>query len=134
MNMEDNEAMGGEGRIQTQSVTIWKEDGILFCKYIKGLHVTLEIAKQSVETRFSLQKGEICRLLVDMRGIKSVTREAREYLGTVGASRMKAGALIVGSFLNSSIGNVFLLFEKPPVPVKLFRNREKAVEWLKSYA
>ena len=95
--------------------------------------MTLDVAKACVESRIFYSGNKPFPLLVDMRGIKSVTRDARLYMSTVGATLVKGAALITGSAVNRTIGNIFLKIDRPPVPLKLFTSEEKAREWLKQF-
>ena len=79
-------------------------------------------------------KSKRYHLLVDMKGLKSSTGAARKYLATTGATLVTAGALLTGSVLNKTIGNLFLKIDMPPVPTKLFTNEEKAKLWLRQFA
>jgi hypothetical protein len=114
-------------------VTMWMEENILCARYADNLHMTLEIAKSCVGARVFFSKGESYALLIDMKGIKSVTPEARTYMASFGTLMVKAGALITGSALNKTLGNIFLAIDKPPVPTKLFTSEEKAREWLQQF-
>ena len=105
--------------METPYFKMRREGDIICCEYTDNLHLTLEIAKGP--------------LLVDMRGIRSVTKEARTYMASVGSMLVKAGALIIGSVINRTIGNVFLAIDKPLVVVKLFTDEAKAREWLQKY-
>jgi hypothetical protein len=120
-------------KLVTPYITMWFQDGILFGRYTEGLDVSLEIAKELVEARILYSEGNSYPMLIDMKGIKSATPQAREYLATIGATHVKAGALIVGSQMNMAIGNIFLMIDKPLVPTKLFTNEDRAIEWLKLY-
>lgn len=119
-----------EDQLVTTYVNLRLEDDIMYCTYANNLHVSLEVAKAVVESRIYFSKGKDYLLLIDMRGIKSSTKEARRYLATIGATLVKAGALITGSPLNRALGNIFLKIEKPLVPAKLFTCKEKAKSWL----
>jgi hypothetical protein len=118
--------------METPYITMWIKDGIMYCKYANGIHVSLDVAKTIVEARIYFSKGKSYQLLIDMRGIKSTTKEARRYLATIGATLVMAGALITGSPLNRALGNIFLTIDKPSVPTKLFTSETKALEWLNS--
>jgi hypothetical protein len=120
-------------KLENPYVTMWLEGEILCCKYASNLHVSLDVAKSVVEGRIFFSEGKSYPLLVDMSGIKSTTREAREYLATIGSTLAKAAALITGSSFNRMLGNVFLTIDKPAVPTRLFTNEEKAKEWLKEF-
>ena len=114
-------------------VTMWIDGPIMYCKYVDDLHVSLDIAKTCVEGRIFFSKGKSFPLIIDMTGIKSTTREARQYMASIGATLVTAGALITRSAVSRTIGNIFLKIDKPPVPVKLFTSQVKAREWLMQY-
>ena len=116
--------------LETPYASFWMEGDLLCCKYANDIHLSLDIAKTLVESRIFFSKGNSYALLIDMRGIKSTTREARRYLATVGATLVKAGALNTGSPMNRTLGNIFLKIDKPEVPLKLFTDEGKARQWL----
>lgn len=120
-------------RMETPYMTMWMEDDFICCKYNNDLHVTLEVAKACVEIRLYFSRGKKYPLLIDMTGIKSSTQDARVYLASVGTTLVKAGALIVGSAISKALGTMFLTVDKPPIPCRLFTNREKAKLWLMNY-
>lgn len=119
--------------LENPYVTMWMDGELICARYVKDLHVTLDIAKSCVGARLFFSKGKSYAMLIDMRGIKSVTTEARKYMATVGSLHVKAGALITGSSLNRTLGNIFLTIDKPPVPTKLFTDEQKARQWLQQY-
>jgi hypothetical protein len=121
-------------KFESPYVTMSLEDGIISCRYVPDLHLTLEIARACVEARIFFTKGKGYPVLVDMRGIASSTGAARKYMATVGAAQVTAGALITGSPVNKAIGNLFLKIDLPPVPTKLFTSEEKARLWLRQFA
>jgi hypothetical protein len=121
-------------KVETPYISMWMdEEGFICCQYAKDLHLSLEAAISIVESRIFFAKGNSYPLLIDMRGIKSTTKKAREYMATIGATLVKAGALITGSAVNKTIGNIFLSIDKPLVPTKLFTNEESARQWLREY-
>lgn len=122
-----------ESRFSLPYLSMWMEGEILCGEYTKDLHLSLEVAKACVEARLFFSKGKMSVLLVDMRGIKSTTRDARQYMATIGATLVKACALITGSGFNRTLGNIFLTIDKPAVPTKLFTDKEKAKAWLQQY-
>ena len=123
-----------EEKVNTPYISLWMdEEGFLCCQYAENLHLSLEVAVSIVESRIFFAKGNTYPLLIDMRGIKSTTKKAREYMATIGATLVKAGALITGSALNRTLGNIFLTIDKPLVPTKLFTNEVNARQWLKQY-
>jgi hypothetical protein len=119
--------------METPYITIWREGNVLCCRYADNLHLSIEIARTIVENRIFYSKGQSYPVLVDMRGIKSTTREARSYMATVGATLVTAGALITGSYLNRALGNLFLTIDKPPIPTRLFNSEASARKWLEQF-
>lgn len=120
-------------RYESSYITMWMQDGILCARYAPDLHVSIDVARIVVEARIFFSKGQSYPLWVDMKGIKSTTREARTYLASVGATLVTAAALITGSPVNRTIGNIFLKIDKPPVPLKLFTDEQKAMEWVRGF-
>jgi hypothetical protein len=114
-------------------VIMWMENNLICAQYANDLDMTLDVAKSCVDARLTFSQGKSYPLLVDMRGIKSVTPEARKYMASIGAILVKAGALITGSPLNRTIGNIFLAIDRPPVPLKLFTDEQKARQWLEKF-
>ena len=120
--------------VDTPFMSMWKDDsGLLCARYINDLHLSLDVAIAVVESRIYFARGRAYPILVDMRGIKSTTKEARQYMATVGATLVTAGALITGSAVNRTLGNIFLILDKPLVPLKLFTDEVQARKWLKQF-
>lgn len=120
-------------KFETPYITFWMDQGFLCCRYADDLHLSHEVAVFVVESRIFFAKGEGYPLLIDIRGIKSTTRKARQHMATIGATLVKGAALITGSAINRTLGNIFLKIDRPPVPIKLFTNEASAREWLKQY-
>jgi hypothetical protein len=120
-------------KMETQYVKLWIEDGILHGQFAKDMNMNLEIAKQCVETRVNFTQHTSYPFLIDLRNVKTINKEAREYLGEEGSIYIKAGALLINSFLTKTLGNFFLAINTPKAPTKLFDNETKAIEWLKQF-
>lgn len=114
----------------TPYMNMWWEGNILRCTFADKLELTLEKASFCVQKRIAFSEGIDRLCLIDMRGLKSVTKDAREYLADEGSKCITAGALLIGSALTRTIGNIFLSLNKPPVPTKLFTDVQEAKEWL----
>lgn len=94
----------------------------------KALTIDLAMMKGHIED--SLQAyGRGCWYLSDINLLKSTKREARDYLAK---NAIAAGAAILtNSPISKMVGNLFLKFNKPEFPTKLFTDREKALAWIK---
>ena len=138
MNTEENKIQTNispseAGEYSTPYISLRIEDGILFGTWADNTHVNLEVAKECVKARLKFQNSISYPALIDMRGVKSASKEAREYMANEGAQLITAGALLIDSLLTRTIGNIFLTINKPPVPSKLFTEEQKAIEWLKQF-
>jgi len=92
--------------------------------------VTIDLAMMKGHIEDSLQAyGRGCWYLSDISLLKSTKRDARDYLAK---NSIAAGAAILtNSPISKMVGNLFLKFNKPEFPSKLFTDREKALLWIK---
>lgn len=110
------------------------EDGIVRTKVKKGAEVSLEFARENSNAVNSLYNGKKFPLLIDARGIKSMSRDARNQFSTKGRETYAlAFGIVVASPISRVIGNFFMSISKPPIPTKLFENELEAEKWLKPY-
>ena len=71
---------------------------------------------------------------IDISQIRSITLEARKYFGNEGSTdRASVVAIYSGSPVGRVIGNFFLKINKPPIPMKIFSSKDKAIEWMKDF-
>jgi len=116
------------------SKIILSEDGFIRYISLPGAEVTLKDAKEYVNIQTELTKGEKLLNLSDLREVKSIDREARDYLAGEEATNITAAcALLVGSPLSKVISNIFLALNKPGYPTKIFLSEESAIAWLKGF-
>lgn len=107
------------------------EDGIARTKVKAGSEVKLEHAKENSVVVNSFYIDRKFPLLIDSRGIKSISRDARNFFTTNGRkTNTLAFAIIIDSSISKVIGNFFLGINKPGVPTKLFLDESNALEWL----
>ena len=111
-------------------------DGILYWRYVSGAEVTVDVARAEIAETMRLVvehgKGKL-PFVIDIRNIRSITREAREYLASAEASEpLTAVGLLTTSPISRVIGNFFLGLNRPPHPIRMFTSEEDAVAWLRS--
>jgi len=95
--------------------------------------MTIEGAKEHVQL-ISDHFGDNILAIADIREIKQIPKEVRDFFASSAADNAaKASAILINSGVSKIIGNLFLLFNKPKYPTKLFRDDKKALEWLKSF-
>ena len=121
--------------IETSSSRIWlDENGILHTVNRPGCCFDLAAAQENIHAVRNFLNGRKVPVAVDLRGTRSVSREARQYYAKEdGAVETLATALIVDSPVGRIIGNFFIGLHKPKSPVKIFDIETEAVEWLKGF-
>jgi hypothetical protein len=81
---------------------IWKEDDddIVFWSYSPNLEINITNAKEMVKNRLEYAEGKPLYSLADVTNLKSVTKEAREYL-----SKPDGGlkGILGGAFLSNNV-------------------------------
>lgn len=121
--------------INNEIVNIYFKDGIIFASYQPKLAIDLETAKKTSMYRkqISDKRGPI-PVLADIRNLGKVTDEAREWLATDEANELiPAMAILTNNPIQNLLANFYLMLSKPPMPTKLFTDKEKALRWLKLY-
>lgn len=118
---------------RTQKVSL-RDDGIIFFLSFPNSEHSLSDAKENVAAAAALGDGRKRPCLVDLRQLKSMSREARAYYaGDETAQVEAAAALLVASLVSKIIGNFFMGINKPVIPTRLFTSEAQAVEWLRSF-
>lgn len=121
--------------IETRTARVWLGgDGIIRVVSLPFTNMTLESIREVNVHLKTLCKGKKYPIFTDIRGVKSITREARLFVSSEDSVNVcSAAALLIGSPVSKVIGNLFLGLNKPPYPTKLFSNEDEAVEWLKGF-
>jgi hypothetical protein len=124
-----------EERISTGG-RFWLADGDII-HGVEGFGVSLELAaaQEAWTIICKLAGGRRRGLLMDISQIKSMSREARAFFGRPAHSDvLYAVALKIGSPLSRALGNFFLGFNKPAMPMRLFSDEPHALDWLRKVA
>lgn len=116
--------------LENENFRIWIEDGILFSEFNKPINMDIELLKEYIAMRHELSNGEkqYCCLIV--KGLKSYSREARDYATKHGQEYMHASVVILSSYITNFIYNVYMRINKPHIPFKAFKTVEEGVKWL----
>ncbi|MFY9310752.1 MAG: hypothetical protein WAQ28_17025 [Bacteroidia bacterium] len=94
----------------------------------------LNTVQNAVSTRLEVVDGKSYPFLINIGSIKDSTKEARDFLASSeGTEGIIAGALLVTSTLENIMASIYIQFNKPIVPTKIFKDRAKAIEWLSKY-
>ena len=110
------------------------EKGVLVAVYKAGLQIDLEIAEEIVETRLKFVEYRPYPVLVDDRGVKSMSREARVFFSSEKSLEgVKAGAILSRTTFSELLINFFLKISRPSIPIQSFANKKKALQWLQQF-
>jgi hypothetical protein len=110
------------------------EDGILYARIYEGAEMELSDVKEIYDAGLQLSEGKPYCCLADVRGNPSSTPDSRAFGAAEGYSEFRlADAILANSTMMKLVVNVYINFNKPRVPTKMFDSEEKAVEWLKSF-
>ncbi|MHA7264006.1 DUF7793 family protein [Arthrobacter sp. TMN-37] len=117
---------GGEAlRLKEQTKST---DGITVITLPAGEHISRRLAEHKAEEARQLAAGVPRPLLIDIRGVKSIDRNARAILG---AAQMSAAVALLGtSPVDRVLGNFVVGGQQPRCPVAFFTSRREAVAWL----
>ena len=67
-------------------------------------------------------------------GVKSLQKEAREYLASEeGVKGLIAAAYVMDNSFGSFIANFFVSVYKTKIPIKVFTKKEAALKWLEKF-
>lgn len=120
--------------LRTRTAEIWiGSDGILRVVSLQGaVHGAAE-ARENLAA-IPVEQKRMRPLLVDMRRIGAIKREAREIYRSPGKnSNSSAMALLIESALSKAIGNFFIGLSKMHIPTRLFTDPARALDWLRGY-
>ncbi len=71
-------------------------------------------------------------LVVDAEYYTSVSSEARKIMTTESIEKnRKAMSIVIYEFSQRILGNVYIRFNNPSVPTRLFSSKENAINWVK---
>lgn len=111
----------------------WIEDGILFFVYRPKLLIDRKIAERIVRDRIRFQNERAYPICCDLRNLKNVEKDGRDFLAQQGSILAKAVALLVERNFSERISQIFLETSKPKVPTAVFTSKIKALEFLDRY-
>lgn len=104
------------------------EDGLVRFDWTEGATVSPADAQAALDAFVTLTANVATPVLVDLRNVAAVDREARRMFASTTATNRQA--LLVGSPLSRTLGNFFVKLSHPAMPVKLFDDEAAAIAWL----
>jgi hypothetical protein len=121
--------------IHTTAFETWiEEDGIIRTRARVGAIIDINEAKENSQAVSELARDLTCPLMVDIRNVKIITKEARHHFSIKDReTRINSMALVIHSNISKMIGNIFITFNKPSVATRLFVNEKNALKWLSQF-
>jgi hypothetical protein len=122
-------------KVELKAFTTWiNHNGVCYTVVKPNAEIEIEDAIENTAAVKAISKDHIYPMLVNLREIKSISKEARDHFSMQNrAPGVAAIAMFIKSPVSRIIGNFFLGLNRSVVPAKLFTNEEKAVAWLKQY-
>jgi hypothetical protein len=114
----------------TAGPMIMGADGIIRFRVSPGATVSAAKAQECIDGARELAGDSRHLLLIDMRKLSGITRDARRIYNDGAAF---AVALLIGSPVSKVIGSFFLGLNKPSYPLRLFTSEQEAEKWLKDF-
>lgn len=121
-------------RTEIGEVTV-RELGLVYAKAFSGAEIGMKEAKEYHSMIEYLTKGQPHVTVLDITGVKHISKEARDFLATNSSHQDTTigVALIVNSFTARTIANFFLTVNKPDYPIKVFTDTLLAQQWAKDH-
>lgn len=119
---------------ETATMRCWlRQDGIIHSQVKKKANITLTDATLNMETMWNAGGNKKRPVFSDISDIGFVDKPSRKYVRANNYKTMLAVAILATNPISMFIGNVFLNFEKPDLPMKIFLGEEDAINWLKKF-
>ncbi len=113
---------------------IWlEEDGILRIKYPDNFHITMDVMESIYQQHVEITTDKR-PILADCGSVASVDYDAQQFVSTDKAAVLTTAlAVVVKSAFTRAMGEMFMMFHKPPYPTRMFQRKEDALEWLRTF-
>lgn len=117
-----------------QHITFSKiESDIIFFKYAPRIEIDINKARELVNNRLEYTEGASVYVLIDFTNVKSVTKEARDFMNSAegGLKGVLGGAFLSNNVVATLFVNLYLKVSSPAIPAKFFTSKNDALLWLK---
>lgn len=115
---------------ETPLTRFWKDDRGFICSVPKKATRTLENTKADYEYIKRILGNKKIFLVSDISESQPTDKEVRDFIAAEIPNRFYAIAFISNSALSRLIANIFFRLKPQKIPMKLFSDENKAVEWI----
>ena len=109
------------------------EDGVLFGEYQQEFTMDFPTAKLLLEGREKVQNGRMYPGFFNFGKVQYADKETREFLITRGCETLTAAAFFTKNIAFIMFLNSVVEIYRPHMPLRVFSDRKKAINWLKKY-
>jgi hypothetical protein len=122
-------------KVSTSISDIYLDDeGILHVEMYSFADVTVEKVKENFDAIKQLLGNNRVLILINTKSGFKFRSEARSYVAINDeAINRVATAFVVNSFANKLVVNLYIKFNKPVVPTRMFLSEENALKWLRTF-
>ena len=121
-------------QLRSQDISLG-DDGILRLRMKPDVfELDLADAEEVIRAVGEVGGGVPRPALVDLRTLRSMSRDCRKYFAGPQTARVQSAAgLLVVSPIARAIGNFFMGLNKPLIPTRLFTSETEALVWLRDF-
>lgn len=117
--------------INRNSVAQIIDDGIFYIHYLPDTYSTVDDFIESNNSYEILSKGKSLKMLVEMGALASLDLEAREYNQNNNLAII-AEAVVLHTLPQRLLFTFYVKLRGDVHPIKIFKRKDKALEWLKN--
>lgn len=121
--------------LETKYYVAELKENIIRVQYKPRLHLTFEDAAQIVDERLLYYQDLQAPVLIKSAKIKMIDKAARDYLfdQEKGLKNLKAIAIVYSNILTKLMATILFYRHTPAIPHRMFKDEQKALDWLKQY-
>lgn len=115
---------------KTESAVIELHENQIFITHNNNIDIVLRHVVEESNLILKLIEGNKKSIVVDIRNVRSIDREAREFFKNFLESYIVAVGIVVDNPISRMIGNIVIGFNRPKnVSTKIFTTIKEAKEW-----
>lgn len=116
--------------LKTMSISL-DDKGIVHVKYLKGQTIEIEDKNEELKANLEITKGIKHPFVFSFENYVTVTKEAKEHSIKIEQEQpYLCVAIVVQNLAYQLMADFYFKFYKPQVPYKVFKTKEKAIDWL----
>lgn len=102
-------------------------------RYVALNNCTLDMdtLEKMTKTGDDWNQNRLCANFIDLRHLGFVDSKTRAYAAEQYREYVAGTALVIESKISSFFANLYLNFNRPKTPTRLFTNEDDAIKWLK---